>query len=178
MTTQDRRRRAFLAHLLVTSLLVSTGFVLVTAASLFVPVIMHLNDPAVSAESRLGVAEHLLRLHGSFWPMVLFVLVSCVVSSLLLYVRMTGPFVRFVRAFRAIERGEVPEPIVIRHGDYLREEQEALNSLLNALRTRNDALHDAGEAVRQALASGDSNAVAGPAKALVELVESRSEEAR
>ena len=178
MTTQDRRRRAFLAHLLVTSLLVSTGFVVVTAISLFVPVIMHLNDPTVTPGSRLGVAEHLLRLHGSFWPMVMFVLISCVVSSLLLYVRMTGPFVRFVRAFRAIERGEVPQPIEIRHGDYLREEQQALNSLLTALHARNDALHDACEAVRAALASGDSSAVAGPAKALVELAESRSESAR
>ena len=130
MEPKPRSLTTFRLHLLVATVISTSCFVLISALSLFLPLAMHLNrtdlqDPAVA-----GMAEHFLYLHAAFWPVVLGSLVSCVASSLLLYQKMVGPLVQYMRCFRELEKGNCPDPIVIRKTDYLSDETRVLNQML------------------------------------------------
>ena len=133
----DRRTLAtFRNHLVLTSLTVTGVFVVIISLSIFVPLAAHLSRAALDDATAAGLADHFLFLHGALWPLVVLSLVSCVASSVLLYQRMRAPLVRFVRCFDSIGGGAVPERLVLRTGDYLTAEAEALNRMIDSLASR------------------------------------------
>jgi hypothetical protein len=111
-------------------------FAALVGASLFVPLVAQLDRPDIDRQIAGGIAEHILYLHRSFWPFVFGALVASVGSGLLLYQRMTGPLVRFVHAFAQISRGEVPSKLILRRVDYLVDEADALNAMIEAIGER------------------------------------------
>jgi methyl-accepting chemotaxis protein len=142
MIPQHRSRDSFRYHLLLTSSLSTLGFASITAFSIFAPLFAHFDRPDLDADALAGLAEHVLYLHAGFWPVVAVALLACIATSFLLFNRMSAPLVRFVRVFGAVERGELPGPIVIRAADYLQDEASSLNAMLEALRERRGALRD------------------------------------
>ena len=134
--SKARSRSTFRIHLLVACTSTTLALILVIAFSLFVPLATHLQSYDVSDPVSAGIAEHFLYLHSAFWPVALCSLASCVASALMLYSKMTKPLTRFVKCFEGIGRGEIPAAIVIRTTDYVSEEADSLNSMLERLRIR------------------------------------------
>jgi methyl-accepting chemotaxis protein len=121
-------------HLVLTSLTVTAAFAAVIALSIFLPLAAQLQRSPVDAEASVGLAEHFLFLHAALWPLIFLSLVSCIVSSTVLYERMRAPLKRFIQCFEIIGAGSVPEPVGIRSWDYLADESAALNRMIEQLR--------------------------------------------
>jgi len=126
---------SFRAHVMWVTTGSTAALLLVLSAAVLVPLFNRF-ETTTSLDELRSVTQQILDLHARFWPVVFTSLVSVFLSSWLLYRRMVAPLVRFVRAFDAVRRGEVPEPITLRASDYLRRETEALNAMLAALRER------------------------------------------
>jgi len=135
----ERTLATYRSHLLLTSVTITAAFAFVIAVSIFVPLSAHLGREPVDFAIAPGLAEHFLFLHSALWPIVVLSLISCIVSSTILFQRMRSPLVRFTQCFEKIEQGKPPSPIVIRKADYLREEAAILNRMLRALVSRADA---------------------------------------
>jgi len=144
-TSRQRTLANFRSHLLLTSITVTSAFALVISLSVFVPLAAHLGREPVNYEIAPGLAEHFLFLHSALWPIIGLSLIGCIASSTLLFQRMRSPLVRFKRCFEEIERGAQPAPIVIRNTDYLRDESDALNRMLQALASRAATRREAAE---------------------------------
>jgi hypothetical protein len=140
---------SFRAHLLWVTTGSTGALLLVLSAAVMVPLFQRF-DSAASLDELRVVTQQILDLHTRLWPVVFTSLVSVFLSSWLLYRRMASPLVRFVRIFDGVRAGQVPEPITLRAGDYLRREAEALNAMLAALRAREDELR----ALRERAAAG------------------------
>ncbi len=162
LASESRSLSTFRLHLLVATSICTACFVAVSGLSVFMPLAVHLNrtdlqDPAVA-----GIAEHFLYLHAAFWPVVAGSLVSCVASSLFLYRKMVGPLFQYVRCFEALERGDCPDPIVIRKTDYLSSETRALNRMLEAVadreRLRTDSAAEVEAVASELMEPGSGNA--------------------
>ncbi len=151
MTTDARRRSTLRLHLVITSVTATAGFAAVIAVSLFVPVMTHLGRDGLRPDEMIGVADHILFLHAGFWPVVAVSLFCSMASGVWLYERMKAPLVRWVRAYSEIAADRVPDPVVIRRTDYLHEEADALNRMIEALRGRRAALDACAGALREAL---------------------------
>lgn len=134
--SDKRRRSTFRHHLVLTSAVSTAAFATLVGASLFIPLVAQLDRPDLDHQTAGGIAEHILYLHRSFWPVVLGSLLASVASGLLLYERMSGPLVRFLGVFRRISRGEIPDKITLRRVDYLVEEAAGLNEMIEALAER------------------------------------------
>lgn len=149
----DRRTLStFRGHLIATSLLATLVFGVVMALAVFVPLGAQLGAVPVDSDRAVGLADHFLFLHSAFWPVFLLSLLSCVLAASLLYQRMRSPLVRYSKSFAAIVAGSVPDPIVIRAGDYLTEETDALNAMLRTLKARESARRHAAERLDEVMA--------------------------
>src|SRR5574338_324645 len=97
-----RTRNTFRMHLMLTCGISTLAFGALIGASVFVPLAAQLDrrdlDPAMMA----GIAQHFLDLHRAFWPVVLGSLIASVLSSMLLFQRMTSPLQRFVQVFELV----------------------------------------------------------------------------
>lgn len=161
MVSESKTIDTFRTHLLVATTISTACFVAVSALLVFMPLVMHLNRTDLQDPAMQGIADHLLYLHGAFWPVVMGSLISCVASALLLYRKMVGPLVQYLRCFEALERGDSPDPIVIRKSDYLSDETEALNRMLVALAeragSRANSLAEVESIAGEILESGEGN---------------------
>jgi len=138
--SSDRRTlTALRTHLIATSATVTGIFACTSLAFVLVPLGAQLNRAEVDSAQIIGLADHFLFIHSALWPLILLSMISCIVCATVLYLRLRSPLVRYVKAYDAIGRGEVPKPIVIRLGDYLSEETDALNRMLAALEARSRA---------------------------------------
>jgi len=146
-----RTLMTFRRHLLLTCVTVTAVFAAIVALSIFVPLAAELNRVGVDDEVAAGLAEHFLFLHKALWPLIFLSLVACMVSAVVLYQRMRAPLVRFVRCFEEIGRGSVPEPLVIRAGDYLTEEADALNRMIDSLATMDSERRRAAQRIEEIL---------------------------
>jgi len=127
---------SFRAHLIWVVAGTAAAMLIVSSAAVLVPLLMRF-EAADSSPDDLGrIADRILTLHETLWPMVVICLASVVVSSWLLYQRMVSPLVRFVQVFGSVRDGRLPSPIRLRGADYLTREAESLNAMTAALRER------------------------------------------
>ena len=138
MQGNTRTVNTFRLHLLLTTSMVTLAFIAAIALSLFLPLAAHLDQTGVTTGAAPGVAEHFLYLHSAFWPVAFCSLVGCIVSGLILYNKMVGPLVQFMRVFSTISSGECPDEIRIRRTDYLGPQTAALNAMIRAIREQRE----------------------------------------
>lgn len=136
MSNAERKLSTFRLHLALTTATVAGTFALVIAAAIFVPLVSQLNRDDLDHAALAGIAEYLLQLHATYWPVVAGMLLASVVSGMMLFQRMTAPLVRFVRVFEALAQGKIPRAVRLRRVDYLREEANALNRMLESITER------------------------------------------
>jgi methyl-accepting chemotaxis protein len=136
MKSSQRSIETFRIHLALTTAVVTAGFALVVGTAMFVPLFVQFDRSDLDQSSLAGIADYLIQLHTSYWPVVFGAIVGSIVSGMLLFLRMTAPLKRFVNVFEAVGRGEVPEAVKIRATDYIQAQADALNAMLEALALR------------------------------------------
>jgi len=130
----------FRRDLALTAALVTGVYAILSAATLFAPLFAHLDSGEFSQIEMGGVARYVLHLHQTFWPVVVGSLLASVASGMLLFERMRSPLKRFVKVYDDLTQGRDARPVKIRATDYLQNEADALNGLIEASRERNAAL--------------------------------------
>jgi len=185
------RRRRYLINrplqvrLLWNSLFQVFLFVVVTAVSLFLPSMIELRNLEDYSEKTVQAANQILYLHDYFWPAVLFVLIAIILSSIRVSHKIAGPLFRFSRTFEVIGKGELPSTMRIRKGDYLVEEAEVINRMLEGLRENVRAIQEAHAVLRETLSEwaeagreSSSTEMEGRVKDLVEKADQLEERIR
>lgn len=128
--------RAFGTHLIVASVAFALVLALGAGALTLARWALPLELASSSPQAALEASERILELHERFWPVTLVSLVGVALAAAWLGRRITGPFLRFTRAFQQLAAGEFPEPLRLRSTDYLAHEVTAFNELIIALKAR------------------------------------------
>ena len=128
--------KSFGIHLIVASvafaLVLALGAGALTLARWALPLELASSSPQKAFEA----TGRILELHERFWPVTLVSLIGVALAAGWLGRRITGPFMRFTRAFEQLAAGEFPELLQLRSTDYLAHEAAALNELIAALKVR------------------------------------------
>lgn len=112
------------------------GFIVVSSAILFVPLMIKLGSSDTTEVELYEVASRILHLHSYFWPTALLGLVVVAVHSIWVSHKIAGPLYRFKLMFKAVKDGNLPIPAMLRKGDYLLGEMDVINEMIESLRDR------------------------------------------
>lgn len=139
MKQKNKRRRypivnkshqyRFLAMILIYNMII-VAF-LVTA--LLVPNIIQLQDQSLSLEVRAAAADKILIMHSRVWPAIIAIICLIGLHSFRVFHRFVGPLYRFCWAFEQVRNGDLSFRVKLRKKDYLHQEEEVLNSMLEML---------------------------------------------
>jgi methyl-accepting chemotaxis protein len=127
---------SFRAHLMWVVTGTSAALLVVSSLVILLPLFLRFEGGPATPEELGRLADRILALHETLWPVVVMCLVAVMASSWLLYQRMVSPLVRFVQVFDAVRDGQIPGPVRLRGADYLTREADALNEMTAALRER------------------------------------------
>lgn len=119
----------FLALILIYNMII-VAF-LVTA--LFIPDFIQLHDENLSLESRAFVADKILTTHTRIWPAIIALICVIGLHSFRTFHRFVGPLYRFCWAFEQIRNGDLSFRVNLRKKDYLHNEKDALNKMIEML---------------------------------------------
>ncbi len=95
--------------------------------------------------------NQILYLHTYFWPAVILAMILIFLHSIRASHRVAGPLYRFTLVLEALKEGEISSPIRIRKGDYLHQEADLINEVLESLRQNVESLQEAQVQLNQAL---------------------------
>lgn len=122
--------------ILVSSLGYVVFFMIILAVALFMPLLMQMNQLHPNAWRSSEAAKHLVYLHQWLWPACLIGLIIVAIHSIGVSHRIAGPLYRFRNVFAAMGDGVIPKPTRLRKGDLLHSEMDAVNDMLESLRSR------------------------------------------
>jgi methyl-accepting chemotaxis protein len=128
--------QSFCVHLIVASVAFALVLALAVGAITLARWALPLELASSSPQKAFEASGRILELHERFWPVTLVSLIGVALAAGWLGRRITGPFVRFTRAFEQLAAGGFPELIHLRSTDYLAYEAAALNDLIAALKAR------------------------------------------
>ena len=136
-----RRRFILNKNLQYSILLISFFYVilifLVAGAALFAPLMIEMDTAAYASQEVLEASHQLLYLHENFWPAGLLCLFLIGLHSIRTSHRIAGPVHRLRNVLENIKDGNLPGPLHrSRRGDYLEDEIELTNQMLENLRTK------------------------------------------
>jgi methyl-accepting chemotaxis protein len=141
-------------RLLLINLFYFCAIVLVLATALLLPSLLQLRGAALDASAEnLAAANEFLFLHARLWPAVLIVLGLLAFHSVIISHRIAGPLYRFRRVVEAVTAGHLSMRVKIRKHDYLTQEAQAINEMLEALERRIAGLDEQAAAVRAAFSN-------------------------
>ena len=152
------RRRTFLLNkkfqfsLLKISLSYCLLLLAVTGISLFLPLMIAMDGYEHTSPEAFQAARQILYLHENFWPAVLLCLFVTGIHSIRTSHRIAGPLYRLNLTFTRIRDGVLPGPLRSpRKGDYLCEEVDHVNEMLESLRSKIEGIQDAHGQLNSAL---------------------------
>lgn len=144
METRRRQSRlipgSFQSHFLTVSILHYFAIVLTFVTVLFFPLMLQLDDRAITLDERVEFANQFLSLHHRVWPALFVVLVLLVVHLVYFSHRFAGPLHRCKKVFQQVANGDLTFATTARKGDYLHQEVGALNDMVSALRTNIESM--------------------------------------
>jgi len=103
------------------------------AAFIFVPEFMLMTDPHASFEIQSMAADKILYGHTKMWPALIALICLIGLHSLRVFARFVGPLYQFTRAYGKIADGDLGFRVQIRKGDYLVDERDGLNEMIDSL---------------------------------------------
>jgi len=119
----------FLAMVLSYSIIIAAFL----AAFLFVPDINDMNNEDLSVEIRAAAAKRIFTLHSRVWPSVIALVCVLSIHSFRAFHRIAGPLYRFRWAFAKIGKGNLNFRVKLRSKDYLSQEAEVFNEMIEVL---------------------------------------------
>jgi methyl-accepting chemotaxis protein len=151
------RRRKFIINkdlqfsLLTISIFYLLLFLVVIGSILFIPVMMELDRVDYASDQAVQAASKILYLHSKFWPAVIFALLVIGLHSIRTSHKIAGPLYRFDRLFETVKEGNLSEKVRLRKGDYLLNEMENINEMLESLKIRVQEIKDAQSGLNEAI---------------------------
>ena len=136
-------RPKFQGILMILSFSYVIFFCAVIGTYLFIPLMIALDKSGIGSDQALVAARRILYLNEKFWPAILFAFVAIACHSIFISHKIAGPLYRFNFIFKAIKEGTVPPPIQVRKNDYLYNEMENINQMLEQLRDKLTGLREA-----------------------------------
>jgi len=107
---------------------------------LFVPDILQMGNQALSLDLRASAADRVLFRHVWVWPSVIILIGLFAFHSFRTFWRVIGPLYRFQTVLAQVGQGDLNYPIKIRKKDYLKQEEETLNLMLQILSEKIDRI--------------------------------------
>jgi hypothetical protein len=163
-----RRRRTFIVdrrfqyNLIARAVVFILFTILVMGVGLFLPMVRGVQQSPQDPSTDYDTVTAFLYMHEHFWPMAAVVMVVALLGVVHVSHRIAGPLVPFKRDLRAVGEGRFPRPLVTRPGDYLKEEVEIFNEMVEGLSTRFDAIKRANSEVICALEDYRSQSTPSP----------------
>jgi methyl-accepting chemotaxis protein len=124
--------------------------VLLTGLLMFLPSFLRLSGSA--GVDQYNAAREVLVLHKRFWPAVLIAVVVLGGHSIFMFHRLFGPLYRFKETMREITRGDLSFNIRLRKKDFLKEEEQVVNNMIDSLRQKIGTVKEENMLVFEALA--------------------------
>jgi methyl-accepting chemotaxis protein len=118
------------------------SLLLLIALFVFVPDILEMGKETSSLETRLAAANRVLFFHARFWPVLLALVVVITLHSFHEIHRIVGPLYRFRVSFDRIRGGDLGFTVRLRKKDYLDQEKESLNGMIQAMREKLQQMQD------------------------------------
>ena len=150
-----RRKRIFIGgiqyRLLAHSLVYGTGIFFTFLAALFGPLVIKLNSETVNLLEQEELVVQFLALHGRVWLPLALVFLLFVLHLITMTHRISGPLYRFEQIFQAIGEGNFSVRAHIRTRDYLRNEADRVNAMLESLSSRMQHMQEVGGELRAAV---------------------------
>jgi methyl-accepting chemotaxis protein len=138
-------------RLLCNSFLYVLLFVAVIGVVFFVPLMAELTDPENVSARTVQVGNQMRYLYTYFWPAVILAMIFIFLHSVRASHKVAGPLYRFTVVLEALKEGEISSPISIRKGDYLHQEADLINEVLESLRENLEGLQEAQVQLNKAL---------------------------
>jgi methyl-accepting chemotaxis protein len=104
-----------------------------------------------ASDQAVLAANKILYMHSKFWPAVIFALIVICLHSIRTSHKIAGPLYRFDLLFESIKEGNLPKKLTLRKGDYLLNEMESINRMLESLQTRVQEIKDAQAGLNEAI---------------------------
>lgn len=149
-----RRRRIMIDRLQFMLLGVSTfHMVLIVAAfllAIFAPVVFSLYSET-TPEASLEAANEFLSLHKRIWPAAGLALLLIAFHSMHVSHRIAGPLYRFRKVFASMARGDLTLRAGVRRKDYLSQDAEAINAMIDGLTERSMEIRERAAEAQTAL---------------------------
>lgn len=164
MRLPRRRRRTRIVNkslqyrLLATILLYGFITVAFVPVYLFVPDFVKLHDESLSLEARAAVADNILTFHSRIWPGAIALICFLGLHSTLFFHRLVGPLYRFRWAFQKVQEGDLSFRVKIRRKDFLHQEEDVLNEMIEMLAGKVGGIQRAGLDALQSLGELDQKA--------------------
>jgi methyl-accepting chemotaxis protein len=139
----DLQLRILAANLISMSLLV-----VITLFVVFYPLVtkMFLSD---DIDVQYQAARDFLLILRWLVPTLLIVVALSLLYQLMITHRICGPLVNFSHTFNRMSEGDLTRKVVIRHGDYLKQECEKVNTIIDTFVERlSDTQEDCGHLVK------------------------------
>jgi len=151
------RRRHFIINkdlqfsLLTISIFYLLLFLVVIGSILFIPAMIELDRVDYSSDQAVLAANKILYIHSKFWPAVIFALILIALHSIRTSHKIAGPLYRFDRLFESMKEGNLSQKISLRKGDYLINEMDNINEMLESLQIRVQEIKDAQSGLNEAI---------------------------
>jgi methyl-accepting chemotaxis protein len=151
------RRRHFIINkdlqfsLLTISIFYLLLFLVVIGSILFIPVMIELDQVDYASDQAVQAASKIMYLHSKFWPAVVFALILIALHSIRTSHKIAGPLYRFDRLFESMKEGNLSSKITLRKGDYLINEMDNINEMLESLQIRVQEIKDAQSGLNEAI---------------------------
>ena len=123
-------------RLLGVSLFYFCSIVLVFAGALFIPIIIELNSGSLASPIVQEATRQFLLFHTRLWPPALLLICLLALHTIVVSHRIVGPLYRFRLELKKIGDGNLFVHVKLRKNDYLTKEADAINQMVDALRTR------------------------------------------
>lgn len=114
---------------------------LVFAGSLFLPLMLKLQNMPLSSPEAGTIGYQFTILHESIWPAFPLAILLILIHSVFFSHRIAGPLYRFRNVFKAISQGDLMVQTKIRTHDYLKQEADGLEAMVGELRSKLTAIN-------------------------------------
>jgi methyl-accepting chemotaxis protein len=170
MKFENRRRNVLIHRMQLGFVLLCLGYVLfflvVLSVALFTPLILALRQNTELSANLIRASNNYLYLHSSFWPAAAIALVIIGLHAIRISHRVVGPLYRHRVVFQTMAKGVMPAAVHLRRGDFLQEQTDELNAMIEGLRLHLAAVQEEHHRLAEAVEKVRSEAEQGGAENL------------
>jgi len=126
--------------------------VIFLAVFILVPDLVAVSNEKLSLELRAAASQRVLALHSRLWPAIISLVCILGVHHFRVFLRVVGPLYQMRLVFKEVSKGNLSIRMRLRKKDYLIQEQDLFNEMMNRLEEKCRIIKASGEGGLQSLA--------------------------